>query len=245
MIHLLVSLLFLGNNLSIEPKQIHFDAIDGITIYGDLYLQDKEGTTILLFHQGGSNARAEYLAIIPNLLKNGYNILAIDQRQGGQIYGRYNRTVAQISMNEFTYCDAFQDLEGALDYLLKEGFSGKKILWGSSYSASLSIQLAHKRTDDLNGVLAFSPASGGPMKECRPDPYFESLKIPLLILRPESEAQLESVKKQLTLAKQFGHQTYVAKIGIHGSSMMVSDRVGGSTEENWKVVYTFLEALNK
>ncbi|MEO9512598.1 MAG: hypothetical protein ABJN84_03800 [Flavobacteriaceae bacterium] len=230
-----------------SAKEISFITSDGIKIYGDLYEIDKTSPVILLFHQGGSNGRAEYGSIIPKLVDKGFNILAIDQRMGGQIYGNYNRTLTHISDhsfgNPYSYCDAYNNLEGALDFIVNSEFTGNKIVWGSSYSASLAIQLASQNQDKIDGVLAFSPASGGSMKNCLPDPYFEALKIPLLLLRPPNEMENENVQAQFELAKANGHQTYAAKYGVHGSSMLVSERVGNNISETWEVVTTFLDEI--
>ena len=230
-------------------KEISFYTADSIKIFGDLYELDKKEKTILLFHQGGSNARGEYGPIIPSLIEKGYNILAIDQRVGGQYYGNYSRTLANIPSNIFGdgygYCDAYNNLESALDFIIDAGFSGDKIIWGSSYSASLAIQLANNRQSDIHGVLAFSPASGGSMKDCLPDPYFETLKRPLIILRPPSEMENEKSKLQFDLATMHNHQTYVPKHGVHGSSMLVEERVGNDVEETWAVVLSFLEKIEK
>jgi len=175
-------------------REISFYTPDSIKIFGDLYELDKKGSTILLFHQGGSNAKGEYASIIPKLIEKEFNVLAIDQRMGGQAYGSYNRTLANIPTNSFGdgygYCDAYNNIESALNFIIESDFTGNKILWGSSYSASLAIQLANNRQDDIKGVLAFSPASGGPMKECRPDEYFVSLEVPLLLLRPLRQTNL-------------------------------------------------------
>jgi len=229
--------------------EISFYTRDSIKIYGDLYELDKNGNTILLFHQGGSNAKGEYASIIPRLIEKGFNVLAIDQRMGGQVYGNYNRTLANIPTNGFgdgySYCDAYTNLESALNFMIESGFNGNKVLWGSSYSASLAIQLANKRNSDVNRVLAFSPASGGPMKDCRPDEYFETLKIPLLLLRPPNEMKNESTKMQFELAQKYNHKTYVAKKGTHGSSMLVKERVGTEVEDTWKIVFSFLEEIDK
>ncbi len=230
-----------------SSNEISFFTPDSINIIGDFYELDKAANTILLFHQGGSNARGEYVSIIPKLRERGFNILAIDQRSGGQVYGSYNRTLANIPENSFgdgyTYCDAYNNLEGALDYVIEKGFLLKKILWGSSYSASLAIQLGNNRQDEISAVLAFSPASGGAMKACLPDPYFESMKIPLLILRPPNEMEREASQQQFELAKQFNHQTYVPQHGVHGSSMLVKERVGEDVSETWKVVFDFLDKI--
>ncbi len=229
-------------------KEVSFYTPDSIKIYGDLYELDKKGNIILLFHQGGSNARGEYGPIIPKLIEKGFNILAIDQRVGGQFYGSYNRTLANIPGNIFGdgygYCDAYNNLESALDYTIDSGFSGNKIIWGSSYSASLAIQLANNRQNDIKGVLAFSPASGGSMRECLPNKYFESLKLPLIILRPNNEMENENSQVQYSLANKYNHQTFIAKNGVHGSSMLVKERVGGDTEKIWEVVYSFLSKVS-
>jgi pimeloyl-ACP methyl ester carboxylesterase len=237
-----------SNEIS-NVQEISFYTPDSIKIFGDLYELNKKETTILLFHQGGSNARGEYASIIPKLIDEGFNILAIDQRVGGQYYGKYNRTLANIPTNGYGdgygYCDAYNNLESALDYIIDSGFSGDKIIWGSSYSATLAIQLANNRQKDINGVLAFSPASGGSMKECLPDKYFESIKQPLIILRPPNEMENENSKFQFELANKYNHQTYIAKNGVHGSSMLVKERVGNDVNDTWNVVYSFLNEVGK
>ncbi len=225
-------------------NEVQFVTADSVEIHGDLFQLDKAKPSILLFHQGGSNGRAEYSTIIERL-KDSYNILSIDQRTGGQLYGQYNRTMARFSSEQFDYCDAYPDLEASLDYLIKKGFTGEKVIWGSSYSATLAIQLASKRADDVAATLAFSPASGGPMLACRPDPYFTQLKSPLLVLRPSSELQRESSQEQFKAVQDAGHSTYVAENGVHGSSLLVQDRVDGSIAENWETVLSFLELVQQ
>lgn len=221
-------------------EEVSFFTSDSVKIYADYYFQNKKATNILLFHQGGANVRSEYKPIIPKLIEEGFNILAVDQRVGGQLLGSYNRTVADIDINRFNYCDAYPDLEASLNYIFTTQNSGKIILWGSSFSATLAIKLAHNYSDKVAAVLAFSPASGEPMEDCQPNVLFETLKTPMLLLRPSSEAAIESVKNQLAVAQQFGHQTYIAQNGRHGSSMLVEDRVQAPVDANWKIVMDFL-----
>lgn len=237
------------NSKSTQTKEISFTTSNNIKIVGDLYENNKTSPVILLFHQGGSNARGEYAPIIPTLLEKGFNILAIDQRVGGQYYGSYNRTLANIPTHGFDdgygYCDAYNNLEGALEYIINAGFTGNKIIWGSSYSGTLAIQLAAKNSDKISGVLAFSPAAGNSMKDCASTKYFETIKVPLLLLRPPHEMERENAKAQFKLAKENGHQTYIAKHGVHGSSMLVEERVGNDVSDTWNVVTTFLEQVKK
>src|SRR6056297_3365377 len=134
-------------------KEISLLTADSITVYGDILFQDSAYPTILLFHQGGSNARAEYAPVIKQLLDElpKINILAIDQRSGGQTYGSYNRTVFRLSpYKNHSMCDTYSDLEAALNYITKRNVTGPVIVWGSSYSGSLAIQLAAKNGDSIS-----------------------------------------------------------------------------------------------
>lgn len=237
-----------GNNeewrqANANPREVSFAAADSVVIYGDLY-QAKSGKTaplILLFHQAGSDARGEYGAIIPRLIDSGFNVLALDQRNGGDRLGGTNRTVAALKGKPYSYCEAYPDLEAALKYVIKEGYTGKRFAWGSSYSAALVVRLGVEHAAELAGVLAFSPASGDPMGACNPGPYISSLKLPALVLRPASEMQLERARDQLASFRQHGHRTYVSENGVHGSSMLNPAKVEGSVEPTWQVVLKFIK----
>ena len=230
-----------------EYEDIAFITPDSIKIFGQLYEVDKSKDIILLFHQGGSNIRGEYGPILSKILDFGLNVLAIDQRLGGQIYGNYNRTIYNIPTHSFNnnygYCDAYNNLEGALELSQELGFTGKKILWGSSYSASLAIQLADNRPEDVGAVLSFSPASGRVMEGCNPDQHYPTVKVPLLVLRPPSEVESERSKADMALAESSGHQTFVPEYGVHGSSMLVESRVRHDVSKTWEVVTEFINKV--
>lgn len=226
------------------PQEVVLETEDGIKIYADIFrANDKKSPLVLLFHQGDGNARGEYGAIIPRLVEKGYNVIAADQRTGGNLFGSTNRTVEKLNGREYSYCDAYKDLETVLKYAKKTGFTGKRIAWGSSYSATLSLRLANEYPNDIAGVLAFSPAQGEPMKGCEPDTYIPKLKVPALALRPSSEMERETAKKQFQMFEKYGHQTYIAQNGVHGSSMLASSRVKGDVEENWIKVFEFINKV--
>lgn len=67
-----------------------------------------------------------------------------------------------------------------------------------------------------------------------------TVRASLLLLRPAGEMKIESVQNQFNLAKQYKHQTYIAENGVHGSSMLVKERVKNNVDENWKIVLSFL-----
>ncbi|MBE9539629.1 MAG: alpha/beta hydrolase [Proteobacteria bacterium] len=238
---LLFALLF-SAPVGAAPVEIQFSSSDGITVFGDLYTSadGKSAPVVLLFHQARGDARGEYSGIANRLLKAGYNILAIDQRSGGDRFGGVNRTIAGLDKTDYAYCEVYPDLEAALAYARESGFSGPLAVWGSSYSAALVFQLGAKHETEVAAILGFSPASGGPLAGCAPQQYLAKLSIPALALRPQGEFEIESVQAQMKEFEHFGVQTYVADPGVHGSSMLNAERVGASTEATWQVVLEFL-----
>lgn len=211
-----------------EPEQaIAATTADNVKIYANAYFGelDNSAPLILLFHQAGSNGRGEYASLIPWLNNNGFRAMVWDQRSGGDLYGQNNRTVNHLAKDTPAgFCDAYVDLQTALDYVIAAGIAEKVIAWGSSYSAALVFQLAAKNSDQIAGVLAFSPASGGPLEKCRARQWLDQIRAPVLALRPETEMQRSSSIEQRDIFTAAGVDFQVIKNGVHGSSMLVDER---------------------
>lgn len=232
----------LCSQFAIAADQVEFAAADGVQVYGDLYASKagKQAPIILLFHQAGSDARGEYTGIATRLQEHGYNVLAIDQRSGGTRFGGVNRTMQGLERQDYGYCEAYPDLQAAIEYARRQEFAGPMAVWGSSYSAGLVFQLASENATEVSAVLGFSPASGAPMADCPLTPFLADLEIPALALRPQREFEIDSVQAQMRDFAAHGIQTHVADPGVHGSSMLNAERVGASTEATWDVVLKFL-----
>ena len=135
-------------------EAVSFRAADGVVVHGERYGAGGRRGVIVAFHMAGSNA-GEYGAIAPRLAKDGFEVIAIDQRSGGTLWGRRNLT-AEGAGKAAGYVAALPDLEAALASA-KAGANGRPVLaWGSSYSSSLTFVLA-SRHPELAAVLAFSP----------------------------------------------------------------------------------------
>ena len=226
-----------------ETRTFTTEASDGVVVHGEVYTAtgvDPKAPLILLFHQGAGDSRGEYTPLVPRLLDEGYNLVAIDQRRGGDRFEGVNRTLAGVPGREFSYCDVMPDLRAALRYAREQGFTGPTAAWGSSYSAALVFWLGAEQPDEIDAIVAFSPASGEPMAGCMPEPYSAEVTQPVLALRPSRELEVPYVPGQVALFEEHGHETYVADPGVHGSSMLNADRVGTSTEATWQVVLDFL-----
>ncbi|PHS24633.1 MAG: hypothetical protein COA84_09090 [Robiginitomaculum sp.] len=225
----------------VEAKEINFKAADGVNVFADLYLAPtgKAAPLVILFHQAGSNARGEYGPIIPRLTEMGQNVLAVDQRAGGKYFGSTNRTVKGNGGRSTKYCAAYPDMEAALAYAIKDGFSGPRFVWGSSYSAALVLKMGGEHKDDITAVLSFSPGSGIAMGPCNANNYLGTVAVPVLALSPRNE--MKSRKEQFTRLEARGMTTFVAEKGMHGSSMLVEERTKSDTSETWDTVIKFLK----
>ena len=139
-------------------KTITFEATDGLTVTGDLYLTgDDAAPFILLFHQA-DYSRGEYRQIAPKLNARGYNCLAVDQRSGRGVNDVVNETnkAAKAAGLQTNYADAYADLEGALQYVIAQYAPAKLIVWGSSYSSSLVLILAAEHPAGNSGRFVLS-----------------------------------------------------------------------------------------
>ncbi|HEY3781077.1 MAG TPA: hypothetical protein VGL56_08355 [Fimbriimonadaceae bacterium] len=203
-------------------QEITFPAQDGQTVYGDLYRSGKEAakSVVLMFHQAGSNA-GEYETIAPQIVKLGTDCLAIDQRSGGNMFDRKNRTATTAKGSE-DYMDAYKDMEGALSWAKSQGY--KKIIpWGSSYSASLTIKLLSEHPE-LNAGLAFSPGEYFDDKNLVKS-WAANVKATVLIACTPDEAKDGRIMIYQALNHGQPHGVIVYPPGtIHGSSTCIEGK---------------------
>ena len=149
----------IGNSQESNVKILTFKSADNLEITADWYsISDSTAPIIILYHQAGWS-RGEYIEIAPKLNAMGFQCLAVDQRSGGEVNSIINQTnsralLAGLSTN---YLDALPDLTAALDFIHKMYPENKIILWGSSYSSSLTLKVAGDNQKFVSGVLAFSP----------------------------------------------------------------------------------------
>jgi pimeloyl-ACP methyl ester carboxylesterase len=231
-----------------QIREISTVTDDGVIIFGQKYFSDLDSQSpmILMFHQAGSNGRGEYGDLIPWLNGSGYRVIAWDQRSGGKRFGSNNRTVDALPKGTPTsYCDAYPDLQAALDHTISHSLAKNVVVWGSSYSAALVVQLAAKNNDKVLGVASFSPASGGPMLRCRASQWVNKVKSPLLVMRPASEIDRESSIKQQKILLKAGVGFEVVDNGVHGSSMLVDSRTKNDMGQARKNVLKWLDGLHQ
>ncbi len=234
----LITILFLLCCSSLHAEEMIFSSKDGLKISGTL----ERGTSdkaIILFHQAGSS-RGEYLTIAPRLQKMGYTTLSIDQRSGKKFAGKTNETAKRAKAKNLAqdFIDARPDLEAAiLKARSLEGIN-KVIIWGSSYSAALSLVIAGSDTPKVDGVLAFSPGEYLPGLSVKK--HAKNIKVPAFITSAKSE-----IKQWQAIADAIPDKSRVTKFhpqqsGRHGSSTLIEKR-SSNAAEYWNAVEEFLK----
>ncbi len=154
---ILFLIVFLFSFLVSEAQEkVTFLAEDGLEITADLYETKSTNPYILLFHQAGYS-RGEYRQTANKLLKFGYNCLAVDLRSGGEVNYIQNHTALLAVQHGYSvdFISSQKDIRAAIKWV-KERSNAPVVLFGSSFSASVSLLVA-KNNPDVKAVIAFSP----------------------------------------------------------------------------------------
>lgn len=212
---------------------------DGVTVYGLEYKATNPRAVILLFHQAGSN-KGEYSSIAPRLAQEGFTVLAIDQRSGGNLFGHNNETVKKLGKSA-TYLETLPDLEAALAWGNQQKLP--VLVWGSSYSSSLVFLLASKHTDKIAAVLSFSPGEylgqEGLVQQAA-----AKVTQPVFVTSSIENQEVDAAKKIISASPSMNKVQFIPKIaGVHGSSTLRDDKNSKGKDENWQAVLAFLKSL--
>ena len=130
-------------------ERVTFVSSDSLRITADLYLNHTQDPFIILFHEAESS-RGEYLKIAPKLKNLGYNCLAVDLRSGLKSSYVKNETAARAKEKGYSlkFLDSKKDMLAAIEYAKR--YNRKPIiLFGSSYSASLSLILFARKLNKI------------------------------------------------------------------------------------------------
>lgn len=219
------------------PSATTLRAADGVAIHGVLHAADEPRAVVLLFHQAGSG-KGEYATIAPRLALAGYDSLAIDQRSGGDLFGR-NETAAGLG-REAGYLEAERDLEAALAWARKRKLP--VILWGSSYSAALVFRVAARHPDDVKAVLAFSPGEylGD---RATVSAAAAKVRVPVFVTSAADAQEIAAARAILSASPAGVEVQQVPQHGVHGSSTLIAAKNPRGAEDNWRAVMAFLDRL--
>jgi alpha-beta hydrolase superfamily lysophospholipase len=237
----IVLLTFVLANAAHATEAVSFVAADGGTVYADIYpaAAPAAKATLLLFHQAGSN-RSEYATIAPKLSGLGYNVLAVDQRAGGNLWGHTNQTVSARG-GSADFLGALPDLEGALSYATKTWHGVPVVAWGSSYSASLVFFLAARHPNEVEGLLSFSPGeyfAGVSVRE-----QAAKVRCPVFITSASVPGEIDAAKSLFDAVPGARKTDFVPVRGVHGSATLREDSNPTGAPQIWSAVEEFLATL--
>ncbi|MFT7616896.1 MAG: pimeloyl-ACP methyl ester carboxylesterase [Planctomycetota bacterium] len=233
--------------MKVTKKEISFKSLDGLQLTADLYagnLLNENSPFILLCHQAGWS-RGEYVAIAPKLVAMGFNCLALDQRSGGGINDVANKSVAAAKKKGLPtlYLDARQDIIAALQFVKKKHAKGKLIVWGSSYSSALVLEIVGNKPDLADGVLSFAP--GEYFSRFGKTDHFvrdgaKKLKVPVFLTGSKSETagSVKMIADSMKLGKKL-HFFKPKSRGNHGSRALW--KKFGDSQDYWNAVTKFLD----
>jgi alpha-beta hydrolase superfamily lysophospholipase len=229
--------------MSAQVKTVQFPSSDKLKITADLYTPNAATATfIILFHQA-NYSRGEYLEIAPRLNKLGFNCMAVDLRSGEGINSVNNETfkLADSLRMETRYTDAYNDIRASVSYVKKNYPGAKIILFGSSYSASLSIKMASDYPQGINGVIAFSPgeyfAKFGWNREII---KLSAAKVTCPVFIASAENEKDSWQAIYNAIPGQNKVSFVPTTGgIHGAKTLW--KAFPESEEYWKALTSFLK----
>jgi len=228
--------------LPFTGKTVVLKSTDKLNIKADIYeASDKHAPVILLFHQAGYS-RGEYRPIAPKLNQLGFTCIAIDQRSGKEVNGVVNEanSMAKQLGLQTAYADAMPDLETALSYAQKQYPSRKIIIWGSSYSAALSLVLTSKHPESISALITFSPGEYFKFDGKEIAAYAKLIRCPVLITSAKNE--YESWKTIYEAIPSKGKQSFVPQgDGVHGSKALWE--ANANNQEYWSAVKKFLDEV--
>ncbi len=223
-----------------SQETVKFKAPDGLVITANQYEMDETLPYIVLFHQAHSS-KGEYKEIAIKLLKLGYNCLAVDLRSGDNANYVQNETANLAKQKGFPaeYLDAKQDMIAAIDWAYEKS-NKPVVVFGSSYSASLSLLIA-KNNPKIKAVIAFCPGE-----------YF----LPKLKVAEELKGYLKptfvaSTKKEFKYVEEMftdvpnESKTLFQPLdgeGKHGAKALWKDNP--TNNEYWLALFLFFKTVN-
>ena len=223
------------------PTPVTFTA-GRVKIFATYYgTGDKTKPIVLLFHMAGANG-AEYSTIAPKLNALGFNALAVDQRSGGRAFGRMNRTVKALG-HSTGYRAALPDLQAALAWA-RANDSGKIVVCGSSYSASLVFLLAANNPGKIAGLMAFSPGEylGGP--HIVRDAAAKLRDVAVFVSSASNRGEIAAARVLVQAVPGSAKTQLIPKRAPHGASALRADANPAGSAEVWAAVTRFLAAVH-
>jgi pimeloyl-ACP methyl ester carboxylesterase len=157
-----------------EPTLVSFATEDGGTIYADLYGNGKRG--VVLVHGGRFNKNS-WTKQVPEFVKAGFRVLAIDLRGYGKSTGPGQQDIFSAPLH--------LDVLAAVRYLRKNGAKSVSLVGGSLGGGAAGDAVAH-----ANGEISRLVTLAGFWSHQRGD----KINVPLLVIITRDDANAEGLR---------------------------------------------------
>lgn len=229
--------------LAAAPMPVTLTAADNVKVFATYYgTGNASKPIVLLFHQAAGSG-AEYATIAPRFNALGFNALAIDQRSGGNLFGRANKTVLALG-HSTGYRAALPDLQAALDWARAHD-SGKIVVCGSSYSAALVFPLAADNPGKIAGLLAFSPGEYLGQAHAVRDAAAKLKDVKVFVSSASNRGEVAAARAILAAVPSPKKTQVVPKHAPHGASALNADTNPAGYKQVWAEVERFLGGLRQ
>jgi dienelactone hydrolase len=235
------TLLVAAGPATAAPQSVTLTTADHVKVFGTYFgTGDKSKPIVLLFHQAGGSG-AEYAGIAPRLNALGFNALAIDQRSGGDLFGRANKTV-QARGHSTGYRAALPDLQAALDWA-RANDKGKFVVCGSSYSAALVFLLAANNPGKIAALMAFSPGEYLGSRHAVHDAAEKLKDVAVFVSSASNRGEIAAARAIVNAVPGKNKFQFVPKHAPHGASALNAEANPAGYKEAWAAVEKFLAGL--
>jgi dienelactone hydrolase len=223
------------------PTPVTLTTADHVKVFATYYgTGDASKPIVLLFHQAGANG-AEYSTIAPKLNALGFNALAVDQRSGGSLFGRANKTVKTLGRST-GYRAALPDLQAALDWA-RGNHQGKIIICGSSYSASLVFLLAANNPGKIAGLMAFSPGEYLGGRHTVRNAAAKLRNVAVFVTSASDRGEIAAARAIVQAVPGKAKTQFVPQHAPHGASALIASANPTGAAAVWAAVERFLAAV--
>jgi dienelactone hydrolase len=223
------------------PQAVTLTTADHVKVFASYYgTGDKGKPILLLFHQAGGSG-AEYAEIAPKLNALGFNALALDQRSGGDLFGRPNRTVKALG-HSTGYRAALPDLQAALDWA-RANDTGKIVVCGSSYSAALVFLLAANNPGKIAALMAFSPGEYLGSRHAVHDAAEKLKGVAVFVSSASNRGEIAAARAIVNAVPTKDKTQLVPKHAPHGASALNAEANPNGYKQVWAAVERFLAPL--
>lgn len=208
-----------------SAQKVKFEDKQKFIIHGDLYkpeatIKKASKNPVVILLPMLSKTRETYYLIIPDLVKNGYVVLAIDFKGHGNSInysGGGQKTFENFSLQDWgTLPD---DVSAAIKYLSSLNYVdiNKCAIIGASIGANTAIISSAQHTENIKTVIALSP--GLDFKGLVPGLYIAKSNAKIfLIAAKDDQYSADSVEKLFKMAKT-GNRYLNFPNGGHGTAL--------------------------